>query len=188
MRSATGLTTLTLLALAMSLGAACASVDYTPPPPADPPQLEVTIEAPFAEVWSRLVAYLESRAGELSIRRMERDLGQVEITFGPVDPSTWVECGQVKSRRPDYSGSLTGWLAQHYDGKLYGELVMRALRGHEDRTPVTLEVRYSLSAARGDRDYSMQFNSASPGKLRSGTTCRTNHVLEENVVAALRGL
>ena len=89
------------------------------------------------------------------------------------------------------SGSATaetGWLAQHYDGKLYGELVMRALRGHEDRTPVTLEVRYSLSAARGDRDYSMQFNSASPGKLRSGTTCRTNHVLEENVVAALRGL
>jgi hypothetical protein len=167
---------------------ACASVDYTPPGAAEPPPLEIEIAAPFAQVWSRLEAYLQSRASELEIRRMERDLGQVEINFGPVPPQTYADCGQITRSSPDHSGAFTDFLTEHADGKLTGDVTVRARRGEDDRTPVTIGIRYVLTASSDDQDYSMGFNSTTPATLRIGRSCRSNYVLENNVIQALRGL
>jgi hypothetical protein len=168
--------------------AACASVDYTPPEPREPAPLEVSIEAPFAEVWSRLEAYIQRRGSELSVQRMERDLGQVEVAFGPVPPGTYADCGQITRGSPDYSGSFAGFLAEHADGKLRGVVTVRAHRGEEALTRVTVAVRYVLTAWANDRDYSMLFSSSSPATLRGRRTCRSSYELETNVIRALRGL
>jgi hypothetical protein len=174
--------------LSLAVFAACASVDYTPPTAADPPPLEIDIEAPFAEVWSRLEAYIQSRASELDVRRKERDLGQFEIAFGPVPPRTYAECGQLTRSSPDFSGAFTDFLAEHADGQLNGTAIIRAHRAEEARTPVTIVIRYVLTASFQDRDYSMSFNSSTPAKLRVGRSCRSNFELEKNVIRALRGM
>ncbi|MHC4447619.1 MAG: hypothetical protein ACYSXF_07560 [Planctomycetota bacterium] len=174
--------------LSVGVVLACASVDYTPPAVAEPPPLEIEIEAPFAEVWSRLEAYLDARASELDIKRMERDLGQVEIKFGPIPPGTYADCGQVTRRSPDYSGAFTDFLAEYANGQLQGDVIVRARRGQEALTPVTISVRYVLTASTDDQDYSMLFNSTTPATLRVGRSCRSNYVLETNVIRALRGL
>jgi hypothetical protein len=174
--------------LSLALFAACASIDYTPPTAAEPPPLEIEIEAPFAEVWSRLESYIQSRGDELDVRRKERDLGQFEIAFGPVPPKTYADCGQITRSRPDYSGALTDFLAEHADGKLQGTAIIRAHRAEADRTPVTINIRYILTASTEDQDYSMSFNSSTPGRLRSGRSCRSTYELETNVIRALRGM
>lgn len=174
--------------LSLAVFAACASIDYTPPTAAEPPPLEIEIEAPFAEVWSRLESYIESRGDELDVRRKERDLGQVEIEFGPVPPRTYADCGQITRSRPDFSGAFTEFLAEHADGQLQGTAIIRAHRGEETRTPVTIDIRYVLTASSKSQDYSMRFNSSTPARLRSGRSCRSTYELETNVIRALRGM
>ena len=141
--------------LSLVVFAACASIDYTPPTAAEPPPLEIEIEAPFAEVWSRLEAYIEAR-DEIDVRRKERDLGQFELAFGPVPPRTYADCGQITRSRPDYSGAFTDFLAEHADGKLQGTAIIRAHRAEADRTPVTINIRYVLTASTEDQDYSIR--------------------------------
>ena len=144
--------------------------------------------APFAEVWSRLESYIQSRASELDVRRKERDLGQFEIAFGPVPPGTYADCGQVTRTRPDFSGSFTDFLTEHANGQLQGTAVIRAHRAEEARTPVTILIRYVLTARFQDRDYSMSFNSSTPARMRIGRSCRSTFELENNVIRALRGM
>jgi hypothetical protein len=191
------------LSLVVLTALACTTVEYTPPGPGPAPPLEVEIDAPFARVWSRLESYV--REQNFDIRKLERDLGQVEVAFGPVEPGTYADCGEivVKSRKVDYDGPFTGYLRDHTQTQLLGEVSVRAHRSDAEHTRVTLGVKYVLTArveksTEGRKgDYSLLFNSTTPATVRERVpltgktverTCRSNHVLEEAVIETLRSL